>query len=88
MTVHGEGGGPIAAFMKGLSETLGVEMEVVDYNEHAVSAGTDATAAAFVEVKDTDGTIRWGVGLHESILISSLRAVVSAVNRHRRSSVD
>ena len=81
--VHGSGGGPISAFMSGLSETLGLDLEVVDYSEHAVSAGSDATAAAFVEVKAPDGTIRWGAALHESILLASLRAVVSAVNRHR-----
>lgn len=83
ITVHGEGGGPISAFMNGLDDALGIDLEVVDYNEHAVSAGTDATAAAYVEVQDTDGGIRWGVGMHESILVASLRAVVSAVNRHR-----
>ena len=83
-TVHGFGGGPISAFMTGLSETLGLSLEVVDYSEHAVSAGSDATAVAFVEVQAPDGSVRWGVGLHESILLASLRAVVSAANRHRR----
>ena len=83
VTVTGQGGGPISAFMAGLSETLGIDLEVVDYSEHAVSAGSDATAAAFVDVQAPDGTIRWGVGMHESILVASLRAVVSAVNRHR-----
>ncbi len=83
VTVTGSGGGPISAFMHGLSDTLGIDLEVVDYNEHAVSAGSDATAAAFVEVQAPDGAIRWGVGMHESILVASLRAVVSAVNRHR-----
>jgi 2-isopropylmalate synthase len=82
-TVHGEGGGPISAFMRGLRDSLGIDLEVVDYNEHAVSAGSDAVAAAYVEVQSPDGTIRWGVGMHESILVASLRAVVSAVNRHR-----
>ena len=82
-TVHGVGGGPISAFMHALRDELGVELEVVDYTEHAVSAGADAVAAAYVEVQAPDGTIRWGVGRHESILIASLRAVVSAVNRHR-----
>jgi 2-isopropylmalate synthase len=82
-TVHGVGGGPISAFMHALRGELGIELEVVDYTEHAVSAGSDAVAAAYVEVQAPDGAIRWGVGMHESILIASLRAVVSAVNRHR-----
>jgi len=92
-TVKGEGGGPIAAFMHALAEDpiIGgdrLQLDVVDYAEHAVavggvSAGSDATAAAYVEAKASDGTVLWGVGLHESILTASLRAVVSAVNRHR-----
>ena len=56
---------------------------MLDYSEHAVSAGTDAQAAAYVETQSPDGEVRWGVGLDESILGASLRAVVSAVNRHR-----
>jgi 2-isopropylmalate synthase len=82
-TVVGEGGGPISAFMHALRDDLGIELEVVDYSEHAVSAGSDATAAAYVEAKAPDGVVRWGVGLDESILTASLKAVVSAVNRHR-----
>ncbi len=82
-TVVGEGGGPISAFMRALRDDLGIELEVVDYSEHAVSAGSDATAAAYVEARADDGTARWGVGLDESILTASLKAVVSAVNRHR-----
>jgi 2-isopropylmalate synthase len=82
-TVVGEGGGPISAFMRALRDDLGIDLEVVDYSEHAVSAGSDATAAAYVEAKSPDGSVRWGVGLDESILTASLKAVVSAVNRHR-----
>jgi 2-isopropylmalate synthase len=90
-TVKGEGGGPISAFMHALAEDPliggGLHLDVVDYAEHAVavggvSAGSDATAAAYVEARAADGTVKWGVGLHESILTASLRAVVSAVNRH------
>jgi 2-isopropylmalate synthase len=82
-TVYGEGGGPISAFVHALRDDLGIDLDVVDYSEHAVSAGSDATAAAYVEVKDPAGTVRWGVGLDESILTASLKAVISAVNRHR-----
>jgi 2-isopropylmalate synthase len=82
-TLHGAGTGPLAAFVAALQADLGVDLEVVDYSEHAVSAGTDAQAAAYVETQSADGEVRWGVGLDESILTASLRAVVSAVNRHR-----
>ncbi len=78
-TVAGEGNGPIAAFVQAVQTQLGVAVEVVDYAEHAVGAGATATAAAYVEVR-SDGTVRWGVGVHESIITASLRAIVSALN--------
>jgi len=80
-TVYGEGNGPIAAFVHGLSRELGFGFDVLDYSEHAVSAGTDASAVAYVEVQHANGEIRWGVGRDESILNASLKGVVSAVNR-------
>ena len=83
-TVTGEGNGPIAAFVAGLQADLGIDIDVVDYSEHAVGAGSDATAVAYVETQRSDGTVRWGVGRHESITTASFEAVVSAVNRHRR----
>lgn len=82
-TVTGQGNGPIAAFVHGLKTALGMEIDVQDYAEHAVSAGASATAAAYVEVRAADGTIRWGVGTDASILAASLKAIVSAVNRLR-----
>jgi 2-isopropylmalate synthase len=82
-TVTGSGNGPIAAFVHALQSGVGVDIEVVDYAEHAVSAGSDATAVAYVEGQSADGTIRWGVGTDESILTASLRAVLGAANRLR-----
>jgi 2-isopropylmalate synthase len=82
-TVTGSGNGPIAAFVDGLRKDLGIELDVHDYAEHAISAGSSARAAAYVEAQAPDGTIRWGVGVDESILVASLKAVVSAVNRLR-----
>ncbi len=81
-TVTGEGNGPVSSFTHGLRDTLGFEFDVVDYHEHAVGAGADATAVCYVECK-TDMTTVWGVGMHESIVTASLRAVVSAANRLR-----
>jgi 2-isopropylmalate synthase len=82
-TVTGQGNGPIAAFVDGLKTALGIEIDVHDYAEHAVSAGASAMAVAYVEGRTADGTIRWGVGTDASILVASLKAVVSAVNRLR-----
>jgi 2-isopropylmalate synthase len=78
--IVGEGNGPIAALVHGLEQRLGVDVDVRDYHEHAMSAGEDATAAAYVEV-DVDEELVWGVGIHPSIVTASLRAVVNAVNR-------
>ena len=81
-TISGRGNGPIAAFVHAIQSDLGVELEVVDYAEHAVSAGTDATAVAYVEARGAD-VVTWGVGMDESINSASLKAVVSAFNRVR-----
>src|SRR4029079_7050419 len=80
-TIQGEGNGPIAAFVHGLDVCAGIRAETLDYTEHSVTAGTDAQAVAYVEVQGANGVPHWGVGVHESILTASLRAVVSAVNR-------
>ena len=66
--------------MHALRAGLGVELDVVDYSEHAMSRGSDASAVAYVETIDPGGVTRWGVGIDPSILTASLRAVVSAVN--------
>jgi 2-isopropylmalate synthase len=76
----GTGNGPIAALVHALEERLGVEIDVREYHEHAMSKGEDATAAAYVEA-DVDEEAFWGVGIHPSIVTASLRAVVNAVNR-------
>jgi len=84
-TIMGTGSGPLAAFVTGLAADLGIKIDIVDYSEHAVSSGSDATAVAYVESLSPDGDVRWGVGMHPSILTASLRAVVGAVNRQRES---
>jgi 2-isopropylmalate synthase len=80
--VEGEGNGPIAALVNALATNVDVELRVLDYHEHAMSRGEDATAAAYVEA-DVDGEVVWGVGIHSSIVTASLRAVLNAVNRAR-----
>jgi 2-isopropylmalate synthase len=81
-TVTGTGNGPIAAFVDALRRGLGVELDVVDYAEHALGQGADATAVAYVETIGPDGALRWGVGMHANIITASLRAVLSALARH------
>ena len=81
-TLQGSGNGPVAAFVAAV-KTLGVDVAVLDYAEHALSAGGDATAAAYVECAIGD-EILWGVGIDPSITTASLKAIISAVNRHER----
>jgi 2-isopropylmalate synthase len=81
-TIVGQGNGPIAAFVAALAE-VGYEVRVLDYAEHALSAGGDARAAAYIEVAARDRVL-WGVGVDGNIVTASLRAVVSAVNRAAR----
>ncbi|MEU4651545.1 2-isopropylmalate synthase [Nocardia fluminea] len=77
--ISGSGNGPLAAFIDAIA-TVGFDVRVLDYSEHAMSAGDDAQAAAYVEVAIGDKVV-WGVGIATSITTASLRAVVSAVNR-------
>ena len=80
-TVRGTGNGPVAALVHALRTEFDLALEVLDFSEHAVGAGTDAAAVAYVEARDGDGSVRWGVGKHESVLTASLRAVVCAFTR-------
>ncbi|MFC9435896.1 2-isopropylmalate synthase [Nocardia sp. NPDC057030] len=77
--ITGTGNGPLAAFIDAIA-TVGFDVRVLDYSEHAMSAGDDAQAAAYVECAIGDKVV-WGVGIATSITTASLRAVVSAVNR-------
>ncbi len=80
-TIVGTGNGPIAALTDALARECGIKLRVVDYVEHAVGAGSDASAVAYIEAAGENGAAVWGVGLHSNILTASLRAVVSAANR-------
>jgi 2-isopropylmalate synthase len=82
ITLEATGNGPIAAFVAAMS-TLEVDVRVLDYAEHALSSGGDATAAAYVECAVGERVL-WGVGLDANIVIASLKAVISAVNRSER----
>src|SRR5882757_8870563 len=82
--VTGVGNGPIAAFCAALSTVDGrPAVRVLDYTEHALTAGRDAEAAAYLEIEVGDQVL-WGVGISESIVQASLRGVISALNRAAR----
>ncbi|MFC0313396.1 2-isopropylmalate synthase [Gordonia phosphorivorans] len=80
--ISGSGNGPLAAFVDAVG-TVGFDVRILDYYEHAMTAGGDANAACYVE-SEINGETVWGVGVAASITTASLRAVVSAVNRAHR----
>ena len=82
VTLSGQGNGPISAFCHVL-QAHGIDVQVADYFEHAMSAGGDANAAAYLECTINGGTY-WGVGIDPSTTTASLKAVISAVNRALR----
>jgi 2-isopropylmalate synthase len=77
----GEGNGPLAALVHGFS-TAGVpRFEITNYSEHALSAGEEASAIAYIQIKPAGGKSRWGAGVDTNIELASIRAVLSALNR-------
>ncbi len=81
LTIEGSGNGPIDAFVDALQRTLGVKFSFIDYHEHAVGRGADATAASYVEIQDESGQVIHGVGIDPNIVVASLKATLSAVLR-------
>jgi 2-isopropylmalate synthase len=81
MSVEGAGNGPIDAFVDALKHAFNVEFSFIDYHEHAVGRGANATAASYVELQDKNGEIVHGVGMDPNIVMASLKAVLSGVLR-------
>ncbi|SHG11287.1 2-isopropylmalate synthase [Jatrophihabitans endophyticus] len=83
--IGGIGNGPVSAFCDALSDVDlgygGLSVRVLDYAEHALTAGREAEAAAYLEIEIGSDEVLWGVGISESTTQASLRAVLSAVNR-------
>ena len=81
-TFEGVGNGPIDAVQRGLEDALGIQIKVLDYNEHALRSGSNAQAASYIHLMDQDtGRVTYGVGLSSNITKSSIRGIFSAVNR-------
>jgi len=79
--IHGEGNGPLAALVHGFG-LIGVpRFEITAYSEHALGAGEEAAAIAYIQIHDSQSGKRWGVGVDTNIELASVRAVLSALNR-------
>jgi len=79
-SISGRGNGLISSIFSALRKELNVDLEVVDYSEHAIGAGTDANAAAYIECKTPDGRNIFGMGMDADVATASVQAVLSAAN--------
>src|SRR5690554_5046825 len=79
---RGTGKGPLEA----LVNALPVKVEIMDYNEHAIGSGTNARAAAYIEIRMDNGRSLHGIGIDENLTTASFRALFSAANRAQRQS--
>ena len=80
-TITGEGNGPVDGFVAAIKKETGLAFEFADYREHAIGTGANATAVAYVELRLPDGNNLFGVGMDKNIVVASLKAVLSGVNR-------
>ena len=77
----GTGNGPIAAFVHALHESGAPHFEIADFKQHALSAGTEASAIAYIQIRLPDGKTKWGAGVDTNIELAPIKAILSAVNR-------
>jgi len=81
LEVSGEGNGPLAALVHGLTQAGVPRFEITNYSEHALGSGEEAAAIAYIQIKTAAGQVRWGAGVDTNIAFASVRAVLSALNR-------
>ncbi len=79
--MQGQGNGPIDAFIQALQEATGHRVRVIDYHQHAIGAGADAKAAAYLELRVDEAQTLFGVGLDADVISAALKAIVSGLER-------
>jgi 2-isopropylmalate synthase len=82
-TVSGRGNGLMSSVLDGLREGVGIDLEIADYQEHAIGHGSDVQAAAYVECKGADGATWFGVGIDADVATASVKALLSAATSAR-----
>ena len=80
ITIQGTGNGPIDSFINGLSNNIGVKIKVADYHQSAISSGSDAQAAAYIEL-EKDGDTFWGVGIHPNTTRASFDSIIVGLSK-------
>jgi 2-isopropylmalate synthase len=81
VTVTGHGNGPIDGFVDAMKRVVEVDFDVENYREHAIGSGANAAAVAYLQLRMSDGRTMFGVGIDKDIVVASLKAVLSGVNR-------
>ena len=79
--ISGVGNGRLNAVTNALKALLGVDFSVISYSEQALEQGSRSKAMSYIEIKAEDGTVAWGAGTHTDIILSSVYALTSAINR-------
>ncbi|MEO7298533.1 MAG: 2-isopropylmalate synthase [Verrucomicrobiota bacterium] len=85
LEISGEGNGPLAALVHGFSSAKQKRFEILNYAEHALGSGEEANAISYIQIKLSDGAIRWGAAVDTNIELASVKAVLSALNREKSS---
>ena len=80
VNVSGTGNGPIDSFVNGLSKELGINIKISDYHQSAISSGSDAQAAAYIEL-EKDGHTKWGVGINPNTTRASFEAIIVGLSK-------
>ena len=75
------GNGPLDAFAKGLQETAGMQFTITTYSEHAVSKGSDSEAAAYIAIRNSEGSEYFAAGTDTNIAVASMNAMLNALNK-------
>ena len=80
VAINGSGNGPIDSLINGLTRGTGAEIKVSDYHQSAISSGSDAKAAAYIEL-ERDGNTSWGVGINANTTIASFEAIIVGLSK-------
>jgi len=80
-TISASGNGPLDAFCSALKQQVTGDFKLTSYHEHALNGGSSAKAAAYIEIKAPSGIVSWGTGVDTDIIIASIKAVLSCLNR-------
>ena len=78
--VSGKGNGLLSSVLAALRDDCGLELDILDYQEHAIGTGGDARAAAYVECRLPDGSTRFGCGLDTDVATASVKSLLSVAN--------